>query len=292
MKHLTKEQVIYSMDAKNDPVLTIQPGEKVSFETLDCFSNQICTADDKIGTIDLNHINPATGPVFVEGAEPGDILKVTINDIELAEQAASIVSPGMSLFSDDIKEEKSVIIPIKDGKALFRDIPIDLAPMVGVIGTAPAGEAVATGVPGRHGGNMDCTRIKPGATVYLPVNIKGALFALGDLHAAMGDGEVSVSGMEISGKVTTTIDVLKQSELPTPSVSVDGVFSIIRSEDTLDEAAMACIKDSADFLAEKLDLPWDEALMFLSNTCDLATCQALGPALSTMRMEIPEKYLP
>lgn len=291
MNKITNDRVVFAMDAANPPALTIQPGEKVTFETLDCFSNQICSPEDRIGTIDLSHVNPATGPVFVEEAEPGDVLKVTIHTIDVADQAASIVSPGMSLFGDRITEEKSVIIPVKDGKAFFRGIPVDLAPMVGVIGTAPAGDPVPTGVPGRHGGNMDCTRIKAGATVYLPVNVEGALFALGDLHAAMGDGEVSVSGMEISGQVEVTIDVIKNTDLPTPSVSVDGVFAIIRSADTLDEAALACIEATTDYLAKALDLPWDEALMFASNTCDLTTCQALGPALSTMRMEIPETYL-
>ena len=144
----------------------------------------------------------------VEGAQTGDILKVEIIRIETADKGVMIDGPGEGVLKDIIKKPSTRIFEIGDGYVRFNDrLSFPVKPMIGVIGTAPAGKGIPTGTPGPHGGNMDCKKITEGATVYLPVNTEGALLAMGDLHAVMGDGEVGVCGVETAGRVTVKVTV-------------------------------------------------------------------------------------
>ena len=190
MQIIKRETAVYTMDKENAPVARAASGETLVFETADCFGGQIQKPTDRMGALDWSRINPATGPVFVEDAAPGDTLKVEILNIDLAARAAVVEAPGEGVTGLAAKEETTKILPIQGGCAVFNDrLSLPLCPMIGVIGTAPAGEAVATGTPSFHGGNMDCKRIGAGATLYLPVNVEGALLAMGDLHAVMGRGD-------------------------------------------------------------------------------------------------------
>ncbi|MDO5714366.1 MAG: acetamidase/formamidase family protein [Tissierellia bacterium] len=290
MKRISNKEVVYAMSKDNDPVLAIESGERVYLETLDCFSNQIKTEEDKVGEIDFAKVNPGTGPIYIKDAQPGDVLKVTIHRIDLKEQGVSIVSPGMGVLHDQIKEEVSVVIPVKDKKIIFRDYEFPIAPMVGVIGTAPKGEDVPTGFAGPHGGNMDCPRITEGAIVYLPVNVPGALFAAGDLHAAMGDGEVSISGVEISGGIDITLEVLKDTKIPTPSVHSQGVWSYIYTDVSPKVAAKTAVEGMVAYLEKELNLTFEESLMLVSDVGDLKYCST-GDAFTVSRVEFPDKYL-
>ncbi len=218
MIRIQNNHAVYAMSAANQPVARVSSGETLVFETLDCFENQIQEECQYLSGIDWNHINPATGPVFVEGAMPGDLLKVHILDIRVAEKGTMTATPGEGAVGDLLTKEYTKIIRVKDGKAHFSDkIVLDARPMIGVIGTAPAnGETIPTGTPGTHGGNMDNRRITKGTTLYLPVNVEGALLAMGDLHALMSDGEVLICGLEIPGEVEVTVEVVKDANLPVP----------------------------------------------------------------------------
>ena len=287
---IEKTQLIFSMDEKNAPVARAKSGDKVSFITCDCFSDMVQKETDLISEIDWNRINPATGPLFVEGAEPGDVLKVEILEISIGKQGAMIAAPDVGLLGDQITKEQTMIVPIKDEKAYFKDIPLDLTPMIGVIGTAPAGEAVATGTPDDHGGNMDCTQIKAGNTLYLPVNVEGALLAIGDLHAAMGDGEIMGSGVEIAGEVDVRVEVLKDFSYETPMIESDEAWISLASEKTMEDAAKRATANMAEFLQKELGLTLNEAGMLLSAAGELRICQVVDPNV-TLRMEFPKKYM-
>ncbi len=157
---IPREKVVYAMDKANESVAKIKSGEILRFETQDCFGGQIVTEQDKMGALDWSRINPATGPVYVEGAEKGDTLKVEILKISLAPQAATVEAPGEGITGLDASEESTKILKVDGDKLIFNDtLSLPLRPMIGVIGTAPEGEAVATGTPDLHGGNMDCKRI-------------------------------------------------------------------------------------------------------------------------------------
>lgn len=278
---------IHKMSVNNPPVARAKSGDIVCFETLDCFGGQLKSESDLLGGLDWNNVNPASGPLFVEGAMPGDVLKVEIISIELDDHGVMVDAPGEGVTGVAVLSESTKILPVKDGKVIFNEkLSFPVCPMIGVIGTAAKGEGIDTGTPGAHGGNMDCTRIGEGATLYLPVNTEGALLAMGDLHARMGDGEVEVCGVEIAGKVTVKPTVLKNCKLPTPFL-VNGEYAMaINSAGTIDEACVGATMAMHGFLTGELGMNEHEAGMLLSVTGNLCICQVVDPE-KTVRMEIP-----
>ncbi len=290
MLTILKKDHVYAMDRNSAPAAKAVSGETVCFETMDCFGGQIEREDQHLGGLDWSRINPATGPLYVEGAMPGDTLKVEILQIDVAEQAAVVEAPGEGVTGTAAKAENTRIMPVKDGKIIFNDVlSWPIRPMIGVIGTAPAGEAVATGTPDTHGGNMDCKRIGAGTTLYLPVYAEGALLAMGDLHAVMGDGEVCVCGAEIAGRVTVRVTVLKEAGLPLPFLVSEDRCMAIYSAEGLDAAAAGATLRMRGFLMEKAGMKDYEAGMLLSLAGDLRVCQAVDPN-KTCRMELDRAY--
>jgi len=286
-----KEQAVLKMSANNPPVKKVKPGSTVVFETYDCFSNQIQQEDQPFSSVGWDQINPATGPLFVEGAEPGDILKVEIIDIKIASKGVMTTTPKLGVLKDIVTGETTKIISIEKDKAIFNEkLHIPIKPMIGVIGTAPADEEIPTGTPGDHGGNMDCKKIIKGSCLYLPVNVPGALLSMGDLHAVMADGEIVICGLEIPGEVTIKVEVLTGESFPLPLLVSEEKLITIASAETLDEAAKLATKNMHSFLVQQLDLPIDVAGMLLSLVGDLRICQIVDP-LMTARMELPQWIL-
>ncbi|WP_051343954.1 acetamidase/formamidase family protein [Alicyclobacillus herbarius] len=279
------------MAADNPPALRVADGSTVEIATCDCFEDQITHEGQDFGTLDWERINPATGPIYVEGAEPGDLLVVHIKDIRVADRGVMTTGPNLGVFGDELSQNVIRMVPIVNGEAVFSErVRLPLRPMIGVIGTAPATDRVPCGTPGDHGGNMDCTRITTGARLILPVNVPGALFALGDLHAAMGDGEVAVCGIEIAGTVKVQLHVLKGRTWPVPMLVNDDTVMTIASAQLLDEAATLATKRMAHWLAQEFSLDLAEAALLLSATGQLRVCQVVDP-LKTARMEVPRGVL-
>lgn len=287
MLTIKRETAVYAMSGNNAPVARAQNGDVIVFETSDCFGGQIAKESDHLGALDWSRINPASGPVFIEGAEPGDTLKVEILKIDLDAQAAMVEAPGEGITGLEANEETTKILKLLDGKVIFNDsVSLPVCPMIGVIGTAPETESIATGTPSFHGGNMDCKRIGEGATLYLPVNVSGALLAMGDLHAVMGDGEVCVCGAEIAGAVTIRATIVKGRPLPLPFLVTNEHAMAIHSAEGLDAAAEGATLRMRSFLIDQVHLPAHEAGMLLSLAGDLRICQAVDPN-KTCRMELP-----
>ncbi|MEI2400900.1 acetamidase/formamidase family protein, partial [Paenibacillus phytohabitans] len=281
MEYISKEHAVLKMSPKNSPVKRVESGSTVVFETLDCFSNLIQREDQPFSSVGWDKINPATGPLYVEGSERGDILKVEIIDIEIEKKGVMTTAPNLGVLGDIVTGETTKIIPIQDGKAIFNDeIHIPIKPMIGVIGTSPETEEIPTGTPGAHGGNMDCKKIIKGSTLYLPVNVPGALLSMGDLHAVMADGEIVICGLEIPGKVTVKVSVIKDNSLPLPMLQSDDKIITIASAKDLDEAAKLATIQMHTFIVEKLGLEVDEAGMLLSLVGDLKICQVVDPLMT------------
>ncbi|CAI8997114.1 putative acetamidase/formamidase [Brevibacillus sp. IT-7CA2] len=290
MYRVNKRNVIYAMSPENRPVLKVEAGSIVTFETCDCFEDQIQSADTVFQELDWNRINPASGPIYIEGTEPGDILVVHIQKIEIKNQGVMVTGPELGVMGFALQENVIKMIPIQDGQAVLSDkLQVPINPMIGVIGTAPAKEAISCGTPGDHGGNMDCKQIREGTTLLLPVNVPGALFALGDLHAAMADGEVAVCGVEIAGEVTVKLDVIKGKQWPLPMAVNQEHLITIASEKELDKAADRAVINMVQFLYEELGVEKAEATFLLSAAGDLRICQVVDP-LKTARMELPLAY--
>lgn len=291
MHKLSNNDVIYSFSRKNAPVLRVNSGDTVSIDTCDCFTDQIHSADQEVAAIDWNRINPATGPVYVEGASAGDLLKVTIDELEIGDQGVMVTGPDLGVMGHRLEEMESKIIPIRDGKAIFNEkLHLPLNPMIGVIGVAPEGEPVSCGTPGAHGGNMDTKHITQGATLYFPVFTEGALFALGDFHAAMGDGEVSVSGIEVPGRATVTLEVVKGFHSKFPVLINNEGVSLLVSAMTLDEAVKVATEEMIDLLLPFTDLSVSEMTMLMSAAGEAQISQVVDP-LVTARFFVPQHIL-
>ena len=291
MKKIKKEDCIYSMSKDNKPVLKVHSGDTVVFETYDCYNDQIKSEDQPFSTIKRELNNPATGPLYINEAESGDILKIEIIDIKINDSAVMTLRPDSGVMGDSFYETKSKILPIRDNKVILNDkIQIPVNPMIGVIGVAPYDGEIKTTVPNSHGGNLDCKRIVKGSNVYLHVHTEGALLSIGDLHAVMADGEVVICGAEVSGEVTVKVDVIKGKALPLPMVVDKERIMTIASKKTLDEAAKTATIHMHKFLINELNMDTYEAGMLLSLVGDLRICQVVDP-LMTARMELPKNIL-
>lgn len=290
MKRVSREHVIFEMNKNNEPAQFADSGETVVFETLDCFSGTIQSNDDTMSDIDFSKVNPATGPLYVNGAEVGDTLKVTINRITVEDQGVVMTAPGLGLLADGIESEETFIAEVTEDATLYQGFEIPLCKMVGVIGTAPAGEGVNTGTPHDHGGNLDTTLLGEGASLYLPVNVEGALLSMGDMHSSMGDGEIMGTGLEVAGEIEVTVEVLKDSELPLPFVETDEVYATLGSRETMEEASKQALNNMVEFLTAKTEMNFNQAGMFLSLAGALKVSQAVNPN-KTMRVEVRKDLL-
>jgi len=291
MKTLTcTSNIIYAFSKSNQPALTVDSGETVEIETYDCFENQIQSNDTKLEAIDWNRINPATGPIFVNGAEKGDTLKVTIEKIEIGNQGVIATGENLGMLGDELKGMSLKVVPIEDNHVIFNDdIKVPLNTMIGVIGVAPEGEEISCGTPDCHGGNMDTKLIREGATLYFPVFTEGALFALGDFHAAMGDGEIGGSGVEVSGKATVKLEVIKNKTMEHPVIENEDGLAFLVSSQTMDEAIQLATKQAVHFLAANTNLSVEDATLLMSIAGQAEISQVVDPLL-TARFIIP-KYI-
>ena len=291
MKTISRDVgIIYEFNETNQPIATVVSGAMVRVETYDCFKNQINSESMELTDLDWNQINPATGPIFVEDAKPGDVLKVTIHTIEIDSQGVMLVGPNLGVMGQQIDKMSAKILPIENNKILFNDLQLPINKMIGVIGVAPNGQGVNCGTPGAHGGNMDNKMVTEGATLYFPVAVEGALFGLGDFHAAMGDGEVSVSGVEVAGAATVTLEVIKGQHLVQPMLENEENFTQIASAMTLDEASKMATQLMITRLVERTDMNVSEVTMLMSAVGQLEICQVVDP-LVTVRFVIPKWLL-
>ena len=291
MISVAADRRVYSLSREAAPVASVPSGERLELITSDCFAGQVVAAGDTSEGVDWDRINPATGPVFVEGAGPGDVLAVTIERLDVRGPGVMAVSDGFGVLRERFGGTSFRIVPIEDGRAVLPGgARVPLRPMIGVIGVAPQGEAVPCGSPGPHGGNMDTRLIGEGATVYLPVAVPGALLAAGDLHAAMGDGEICGTGVEVAGRVTLRVHVRRDLTLVNPAVETAEVVATVASAVTLDEAADLATRDMADLLCARCGLSAADATMLMSVAGELQVSQVVDP-LKTARFAIPRSVL-
>ena len=284
---MIKDMCAFALGDNRENAVKVPQGEILRFHTNDCFNNQITDENYVMEVMDWEHINPVTGPVYVEGAEKGDVLKVEILDIELGDVGTMCSLPENGVLGSDITENQVKKVPIRNGKAIFNQFELPLNPMVGVIGVAPEGTPIPCGVPGRHGGNMDNTKIAKGATLYLPVFHDGAYFGCGDVHACMGDGEIMVTGVEISAVVSVRLTVIKGVSIENPRLEdADNIYTIASSED-LEKAVYTATKDMCGILRKNLGYTFNEAGMLLSAAGNLQFCQVVDPE-RTVRMAVPK----
>jgi amidase len=283
-----RTRVVYQYDKDSPPAARVRSGDVVVLECDDCNHGVIQTAQDCASMVDFDRINPATGPIYVEEAEPGDVLAVHILRIEVGSQGCALQFPGEYGFLKHEMGPFTKIAAVRDGLAIFRhDVLIPIRPSMGTFGVAPAGEPVLTLYPGDNGANMDHKDVRAGNTVYMPVFVPGALLAMGDAHAVIGDGESSGEGLEIPSVVTIEVEVLKGTSLPRPMIeSPDEIMSCGWGM-TMEEATTCAMRDMVDFLERKLSMPREEAYSLLGMVGDARPGNAVCSP-GAMRFVVPK----
>jgi acetamidase/formamidase len=247
MKRLTladQKTLRYSLGPFYEPTLRIESGERILVETEDAFSGQIKTADDRRDKTAVPFSNPVTGPIYVEGAEKGDALSVQVREIRPTRgQGATRIpswwwylepaSHGYGDFLGVSLPHGTRICPIRGGEVFFDEThALPYAPMVGTIGTAPEIESISSEKPGPHGGNMDLPDITLGATLYLPVNVKGAFLYMGDVHATQGDAELCGTAIEMPAEVEATVEVIKNRRIDWPRIETREHIAVVACSGT------------------------------------------------------------
>ncbi|HLC03440.1 MAG TPA: acetamidase/formamidase family protein [Anaerolineales bacterium] len=288
---ISRDNVFFAFSPQLKAIARIEQGQEVLLQTHDCFEGQIRAPSDLVDTLDWAHVNPATGPLYISGAQPGDVLRIDLLEIQVNERSSMVAIPGEGALGDVITQMETSILKLEGGQVVFKDkVRVPARPMIGVIGVAPAEGEVPTGTPGLHGGNMDCKLMAAGNRVYFTVGVEGALFGAGDLHAAMGDGEIVVCGAETAGAVRFKADVVDLPGLPTPFVETREEVATIFSAPTLDESASGAIHNMAQFLTNFAGIPLNDAGMLMSLAGELKFCQVVDP-LKTVRFEFPKAIL-
>ncbi|RQD69103.1 MAG: acetamidase [Tindallia sp. MSAO_Bac2] len=286
MLKISKDRVHFAFDAAETPVAFAESGDEVTFCTQDCYCEQIVEDGYDFSRIDMNRNNPATGPLFIKDAEPGDLLRVEIRNIRMNSEGSMTVRSGAGIYEIEGYHCRRFSI---EGKQIIFDqgIRIPVKPMVGVMGTAPEGAAISTQSPGEHGGNLDIKDLGEGAILYLPANVPGALLSMGDIHAVQGDGETVICAMEVSGEITVKVDVLKErNDIPTPFILTESNYLTTAANASLDQSSVEAAHKMHRFLQQHTELSDAQCGMLLSLAGNLRISQVVNPEKGCI-MEFP-----
>ena len=279
-----KDRVHYKWDNSLVPVIRISSGDTVVYELREVSDGQLTptSAHEALNEMDWGRVYPLAGPVYVEGAEVGDALEVDVLDIHPRGWGWSAIIPGFGLLEDEFKEPRLKIWDLSPGDyAYFRDdIRIPLDPFCGTMGVAPS-EAGRREVmpPGRHGGNMDIRHLTRGVKLILPIWVEGALFSVGDPHAAQGDGEVCVTGIEAPMDVSLRFHVRKKEGIDAPQFTTPGPLTskydtagyhaTLGMGPDLREASKDAVRRMVDYISGRWEMERWKAYILCSVVVDL-----------------------
>jgi amidase len=282
------ENLVYTYAARHPPCATIAPGERLVVETKNAFGDQIFHPGDTLADLDLSQADPLTGPIYVEGAEPGDTLLVHLHDIALVGTGAQGIIPNFGTL-----EWESLPLHFftpEDGRIRWlRDIELPVRPNLGVIGVAPRTGEIPSIEPGDHGGNQDTKYVCAGSTIHLPVFHPGALLFLGDCHQIQGDGELCGVAPETDADVTLTTELVKGKPIPRPRITARDRFMVLASAKTLEDAVKLAVRDAIDLLRDEKGFSDDEAYLLITVKADIEICQVVDP-LMTVRVAMDRDF--
>ena len=290
---ISKDQHVWAFKADMQPVVTVDPGTVIEIETWDCFTGQVQSESDTLEKLDLARINSATGPIAVKGAMPGDSISVTLIDIKPGPQGAGMVIPEWGQLIHKAKSPTTRIFKVEGDTITMQSngVTFPKRPMFGVIGVAPASGEIPTFAADRHGGNMDDNQNGIGATIHLPVFQPGGQLAIGDMHASMGDGEISGTGVEIGGTGIIKVDLIKGKAAGWPVTETkDSWITHGTTADNIDEALKNAAEEAAKLLVDEWGFTMEDAFIFLSVAGDLGIAQYCHPSPGSViaKMRVPK----
>lgn len=299
------ESYSYVFNPYREPVVRVNPGDRVTIHTNDAFESRINSTDDLPGKAlaTAKFLNPQTGPVYVEGAEPGDTLAVRIENIEPTRDYAvsalipyfgGLTSTPMTRTLQEPLPEKVWVWDLVDGGNKIRNddlgVELDWQPFMGTLAVAPDLEAISALAPGPFGGNMDVPDVCPGNTVYLPVWNEGALFYTGDCHARQGQGELCGVALEITSKVTVVFDIIKNKTIEWPRIESDESIMVVGSARPMEDAARIANTELILWLEEEHGFDRWDAYQLLTQAGGLYVGNMVDTTYSLVA-SIEKKYL-
>ncbi|MBI4907368.1 MAG: acetamidase/formamidase family protein [Acidobacteria bacterium] len=279
-------------DAKQPPVLRVKSGDSVEVRTemietperlerLGVPAAQIPALSREIHKLKDKGPGPhiLTGPIYVEGAEPGDTLEVQIESIRLAlPYALNLFLPGLGVLPEDFPFEYSKLIPLDEKRMVARFAPgieISLRPFFGSMGVAPPETSgrISSAPPWIHAGNLDNKELVAGTTLFIPVHVRGALFSVGDGHAGQGNGEVSLTALETALTGVFRLTVRKGKRLRWPRAETPTHYMTMGFDENLDTAIRTTLRDMIEFLTERFGLSREDAYLLSSDAVDFSITQ-------------------
>lgn len=269
---------VYSFSGAHKPVLRVKPDSLIVFEIRDAFDGQLDLSGEylsNIDKVDRSRVNPATGPVWIEGATPGCTIEVEVLNVKVGDRG--FIGQKVFKILDDIIEADSFRIPIK--------------PVIGVIGIAPPKGENSTIEQGDFGGNLDTPEITVGSRVFLPVWVEGGLLAIGDVHAVQGDGEVSGQGLEVPAEAEVKVKLHRVRILDKIIVDYGGSLTILASSNTLENAIDDLLNAAKKLLQKAFKVDEQTALTLLSLTSNLGISQIVN-LKKTVKIKIPKNIVP
>lgn len=281
---------VTTFDTTTPAVDRVEPGEYFEVETHDCYDGQVTGPDVLRPMIDMTRFNRATGPIDVVGIRAGDWVRVVIEEITVGDTGVMMLRPDIGILGAEVDETSSMIVEITDGAtATIAGVEVPIHPMIGVIGLT-AEVPISSSTPGRHGGNLDTRIITAGSEVLLQAQRDGAGLALGDLHAAQGDGELGGTGIEIAGRVRLRVERAEHTGT-WPAVISEGRLWVLASADTLEEATRAAFADVVLLVQTTHGLTWGDAYRLASILATTHISQVVNPTV-TVRIGIPTDHVP
>jgi len=291
-----------------EPVAHVKPGGLLEANSLDCFGNALQKPGDPFSNIKID--NPLTGPFYIDGAEPGDTLVVHILDLQVdSKQGVGTFGPGFGAansthYTPMLEKEQLPSLawyyPIDSQRKMITFQALDsnfkvefpMHPFLGCIGVAPAhGEARSSIVPAEFGGNMDAPEVSPGNTLYLPVHVRGALFYFGDGHAAMGDGEVAGSAVEVPMQAKFRVDLIKGKSTDWPRLENDHELMAAGIYRPVDDAVRIAVTELVAWIHRDYGLSELDAYELLSKVGKLHLTEMVDPNYVVIA-SVEKKYLP
>ncbi len=291
MKRLRSDRTFFYFDPTLPPAIRVAPGEELVVEVQDAFGGERDIAklpDPWTPEWEGHPTPPATGPVYIEGAQPGQTLVVEILEIETGPEGVVAIQRNAGFLPERFPTPRMKRVPIKDGVVVFGGIRVPVYPNFGTFSTTPATGA-RTGIAGFHGGDLDQKPVAPGSRVFLPVFVPGALFGLGDPHAVISDGIACGTGVECAATARLRFSLLPRSTAR-PRIETADALHIVGFGPDLDTATRDAVEQGIAYLVTEKGLDEEDAYMLLSLVGDLVIGTSPRPIMG-VRLIIPKTIL-
>lgn len=273
-------------DPDAPPVLTVAQDQRFGLDARSVLTDPRFETADDLSIFSI----PVTGPVRITGVESGDLVRIDVHEIRLADRGGMVTMPGRGGFSEPLGMH-GLVVPVHDGWAHFPDdVRVPIRPMIGKIGFAPAGASPNSSTVGRYGGNMDCRDIIAGSSLFLTAQVDGGLLYAGDLHAVQGDGECSLTAVEMEGSVELSCRVVRPAPVRGPVVLCEDRLIVLGDGEDLDEAATVALDEIMAIV--RADRGWtrERTAMLLSAAADVSVSQLVN-ARKSVKVSLDTRYL-